>query len=101
MNRKTARGIAETISNEQIQQMFNNARAKITCWRKTSLVIKGMTKGTAWNILTKDFDLEAKYHVLEKTNMVREFGEFLPHELKPNEKEKRQFTQPVHEDPIF
>ena len=47
-----------------------------------------MTKGAAWNILAKEFDLEAKHHILGKTNMVREFGEFLPDELKPKKKEK-------------
>jgi len=101
MNRKQARKIAETITNEQIKQMFDNAKAKIKDWTKTSLINKGMTKGVAWNILAKDFDLETKHHILVKTNMVREFGEFLPDELKPKKKEKRQFTQPTHQDPHF
>ena len=101
MNRKIAREIAETISNEQIQQMFDNAKAKIKDWTKTSLVNKGMTKGLAWNVLAKDFDLESKHHILGKTNMVREFGEFLPDELKPKKKEKSGFTHPTHQDPDF
>ena len=33
--------------------------------------------------------------------MVREFGEFLPDELKPKKKEKSRFTQPTHQDPDF
>jgi capsid portal protein len=101
MNRKQAREIAETITNEQIKQMFDTAKAKIIDWTKTSIVNKGITKGVAWNILAKDFDLETKHHILGKTNMVREFGEFLPDELKPKKKEKRQFTQPTHQDPRF
>ena len=101
MNRKQARKIAETITNEQIKQMFDNAKAKIKDWTKTSLINKGITKGVSWNILAKDFDLETKHHILGKTNMVREFGEFLPDELKPKKKEKRQFTQPIHQDPRF
>lgn len=101
MNRKTAREIAETITNEQIKQMFDNAKAKIKDWTRTSLINKGITKGAAWNILAKDFNLEAKHHMLGKTNMVREFGEFLPDELKPKKKEKRQLPQPIHQDPIF
>jgi len=101
MNRKTAREIAETISNEQIQQMFNNAKAKIKDWTRTSLINKGMTKGSAWNILAKNFDLKTKHHILGKTNMVREFGEFLPDELKPKKKEKRQLPQPIHQNPVF
>jgi len=101
MNRRQSREIAENITNEQIKQMFNNAKAKITDWTKVSLVNKGMTKGVAWNILAKDFDLETKHHIVAKTNMVREFGEFLPNELKPKKKEKRLFTEPTHQDPIF
>lgn len=101
MNKKVARKIAETISNEQIQQMFDTAKAKITDWTKTSLVNKGMTKGVAWNILAKDFDLHAEHHILGKTNMVREFGEFLPNELKPDKKERRKSAPPTHHDPIF
>jgi len=100
MNRKTAREIAETITNEQIKQMFDTAKAKITDWTKVSSVNKGMTKGIAWNILAKDFDLETKHHILAKTNMVREFGEFLPNELKPQKKIK-QYKPPVHQDPQF
>ena len=101
MNKKQAKEIAETITNEQIKQMFDNAKEKITDWTKTSLVNKGMTKGLVWNILSKDFNLETKYHLLEKINMVREFGEFLPDELKPKKKKKRQFTHPRHQDPHF
>lgn len=101
MNRKTAREIAETISNEQIQQMFDKTKKEITDWTKTSLVNKGITKGAAWNILAKDFKLDSKHHILAKTNMVREFGEFLPDELKPNKREKRRFTLPIHQDSCF
>lgn len=101
MNRKVAREIAETITNEQIKQMFDNAKAKTTDWTKRSSVNKGMTKGTAWNVLAKDFDLQIKYNILGKTNMVREFGEFLPDEIKPGKKEKRQFIKPTHQEPQF
>ena len=34
MNRKQAREIAETITNKQIKQMFDTAKAKITDWTK-------------------------------------------------------------------
>ena len=100
MNRNDARKIAETISNEQLQQMFETAKAKITDWTKVSNVNKGLTKGVSWNILAKDFDVTAKHHILAKTNMVREFGEFLPDELKP-QKKIRQFSPPTHQDPQF
>ena len=100
MNRNYARKIAETITNEQIQEMFNNAKAKIKDWTKVSDVNKGMTKGVSWNILAKDFDATKQHHILAKTNMVREFGEFLPDTLKPK-KQSRQLQPIVHQDPQF
>jgi len=100
MNRKTAKKIAEIITNKQIQIMFDNARANITDWTKVSSVNKGMTKGVGWNILAADFDTEANYHILAKTNMVREFGDYLPDELKPQKIEKKLII-PTHQKPIF
>jgi hypothetical protein len=101
MNRKAAREIAETITPQQIKEMFDNAKENITDWTKVSVVNKGMSKGAAWNILAKDFDIETKHHILGKTNMVREFGEFLPDELKPKPKKKLPYENIIHQDPIF
>lgn len=100
MNRNYARKIAETITNEQILKMFETAKAKITDWTKVSNINKGMTKGVCWNILAKDFDITRTYHILAKTNMVREFGEFLPDEIKPKKK-IRQSQPPIHQEPQF
>jgi len=100
MNRYDAKKIAETITNEQIQGMFNVAKAEIKDWTKPSLTNKGLTRGTAWNILTKAFDPNGKQHILAKINMVREFGEFLPDKLKPK-KEKRLLPTPIHQEPKF
>jgi len=102
MNRNDARKIAESITNSDILRMFENAKAKITDWTKISDVNKGMTKGVAWNILAKDFDVNAKHHILAKTNMIREFGEFLPDQIKPL-KPNREFNNkpPVHQNPKF
>lgn len=101
MNRKDARKIAETITNEQLKQMFEVAKEKVTDWTKVSIVNKGMTKGTAWNILAKNFDVNYKHHVLAKTNMVHEFGEYLPDDLKPVKKPDAPRQNPVHQSPIF
>jgi len=102
MKRTDARKIAETITNEQLQQMFDKAKANISNWEATSSVNKGMTKGMGWNILAKDFDVSKEHHILAKTNMVKEFGEFLPDALKPQKKKRLDNTiNPVHQDPIF
>ena len=100
MNRSDAIIIAETITNEQIQEMFNNAKANVKDWAKVSTNNKGFTKGVAWNILAKDFNVEHNYHILAKTNMVNEFGDFLPVELKPKKHRKVQ-KKPVHQEPQF
>jgi hypothetical protein len=45
--------------------------------------------------------MDYNHHILAKTNMVREFGEFLPDEIKPAKKSKRDIKPPIHHDPIF
>ena len=102
MNRKAAKKIAENITNEQLLEMLNTAKSSIKDWTKVSIVNKGLTKGTAWNILGSDFDMETKYHILAKINMVREFGEFLPDELKPTKAKLKHNDVPlIHQDPKF
>ena len=88
MNRTDARRIAETITNQQLKEMFDSAKENIKDWTTTSSVNKGFTKGLAWNILTAAFDVNEEQHILSKTNMIREFGEFLPNSLKVKEKTK-------------
>lgn len=101
MNRTDSKKIAEVITNEQLQEMFNNAQVKIKDWTKVSNVNKGMTKGSTWNILAKNFDVNAKHHIMAKVNMIREFGEFLPENLKPVKKNKVNNSIPFHQDPEF
>ncbi len=101
MNRNDARIIAEIITNQQLQQMFETAKSKITDWTKVSNVNKGLTKGVAWNILAKDFNVNEDHHILAKINMVREFGEFLPDHIKIQKAPKEPPQPPTHQDPIF
>lgn len=100
MTRNDARKLAETITNDQLEQMLTKAKENIKDWTKVSLVNKGLTKGSAWNILGANFDPTVQHHVLAKTNMIREFGEFLPEDLKPKKKEKVKII-PRHQDPKF
>lgn len=101
MNRTEAKQIAEIISNEHLLEMFLKAKDGITDWTVPSIVNKGMSKGCAWNILASDFNIEIKYHSLAKTNMVREFGKFLPEQFKPVKKDKQKQIQIVHHEPNF
>jgi len=100
MNRNDARKIAEVITPDQLKQMFDNAKAQIRDWTEVSCVNNGLTKGVAWNILAKDFHPDTNYTVLAKTNMIREFGKYLPDELKVQHW-KRVKPSPMHQDPIF
>lgn len=100
MKRHEARRIAEHITNDQLQQMLDSAKAGVKDWTKVSAVNKSLTKGAAWNVLAKDFDVNHSYNILAKTNMVREFGEFLPDELKPTRSSKPNRV-PIHQEPIF
>jgi hypothetical protein len=97
MKRKEARKLAETVSDADILQMFKNAQEKIKDWTLVSRVNKGMTKGTAFNILSKG---GVSNHILGRTNQIWEFGEFLPNYQKPVKKEQR-YPKPVHQDPNF
>ena len=101
MNRRDAKTIAETITNQQLQDMFDRAKNEITNWSQRSIVNKGLSKGIAWNILAKDFDLNTEYRTFSKHNMIREFGDFLPDELKPPKKKKKDLPPPTHQNPIF
>lgn len=101
MNRTLAKQIANSITNEQLKQMFDNAKVGIYDWTKVSSVNKGMTKGSAWNILYAGFDINKPIHKLAKINMIREFGKFLPAECIPIKTKKVNNIIPVHRDPIF
>lgn len=100
MNRSDAKKIAQTVTNQQLKDMLDRARNEVTDWTKPSIGNKGFTRGVAWNILGKDFDVNKNHHILYKINLVREFGEYLPNELKPIKKKKVQIT-PAHQNPIF
>ena len=101
MNRNDAKKIAETITNEELARMFAAAKVGINDWTKASSVNKSLDKGAAWNILAKDFDMDVPHHILAKVNMIREFGEFLPDELKPRRKSKIITNITIHQKPIF
>lgn len=101
MNKPDAKKIAQKITNEQLQEMLNNAKISIKDWTKVSNCNKGMTKGSAWNILAKNFDVNVNHHILAKINMIREFGEFLPEDLKPEKKTRKKYDNLIHQDPQF
>jgi hypothetical protein len=101
MSRSDAKRIAETITQQQLADMFARAKVGITDWEQVSAVNAGMTKGTAWNILYRGFNLEKVPHPLARKNMIWEFGDFLDDALKPVKKPRQAMPTPHHEDPRF
>jgi len=103
MNKSDAKRIAETITNDQLAAMFERAKSGITDWEKVSDVNPGMTKGTAWNILSAALAASggARMRQLGVTNMVWEFGDFLDDALKPAKKKRASAPAPYHQQPNF
>lgn len=96
MTRQEAKEIAETVTEQELKQMFFNAQNGIKDWTKISRVNKGLTKGAAFNILTK-----CSVNVKDKlitTNMIWEFGEWLPNYEKKIVERKPQY-KPTHQEP--
>lgn len=101
MTRHEAMNLAERITNVQILEMFKSAKENIKDWTKPSNVNKGLTKGTAWNVLAKDFDVNKEYKSIIKYNMIREFGRYLPPELITKRNKSSNPVNPSHQEPNF
>jgi hypothetical protein len=100
MNRDEAKKLAEKATVEEIKQMFFHAQKEIMDWTIRARINKQMSKGLAFNLLSKGIEEKQLLHVLAKTNMIWEFGEYLPGYTKPK-KEKRKLPKISHQDPIF
>jgi len=102
MNKTNAKKIAETITFVQLQEMFNNAKENITDWTVTSAVNKQMSKGTAWNILFVSLKPETMTHPMAIKNMIWEFGDHLPEQLKIKKQTKvSRHVDVTHQEPNF
>lgn len=101
MNRNEAKQLADTATPEQLRQMFLNAQERITDWRQVSRVNKSMSKGTAFNILSAgSLDVKTFASKIAVTNMIWEFGEYLPGYTKPLAKERTEISV-HHQEPKF
>ena len=81
--------------------MILTAKNRIADWSKQSIVNKSLSVGAAWNILCSNFDKDNPNHSkLYKTNLIREFGQYLPEELKPK-KIKQIKVHFIHQEPNF
>ena len=101
MNKTDAKKIAVTITFNQLQGMFNSAKENITDWESISNVNKQLTKGAAWNMLFVGFKPETMLHPMAIENMIWEFGDYLPDDLKIKKQTKSKSVKAYHQDPIF
>ena len=101
MKKSDAKRIAETVTSEQLAAMFERAKVGVADWTAVSTVNKGMSKGTAWNILWNGFKASPNPRPMAKVNMIWEFGEFLDPALIPAKTPRRELPAPHHQEPDF
>jgi hypothetical protein len=87
MTRSEAKKLAETVTINELKFMFVNAYGRVKNWEVPSKVNKSISLGASFNIYT-NCGLDENTHILAKTNMIRDFGEYLPN----YEKKKRLIT---------
>lgn len=97
VTRQEARELAQTVTQQELKQMFLSAQNSIKDWTKVSRLNKGLTKGTAFNILSKVTN-DTSRDKLAVTNMIMEFGEYLPNFMKEIREIKPQ-PKPTHQEP--
>jgi hypothetical protein len=102
VNRRDAKKIAETITRDQLGAMMMCAMNGVKDWSEVSSVNPYFTKGRSWNIFYPVF-MSGRHLVKPSiTNMVHEFGDFLPEDLKPKKPVKNLLNiEPLHEEPNF
>ena len=101
MNKKDAKELSKTVTNQQLLEMLENAKNQIVDWNVRSSVNKSLNKGAAWNILAKDFDVNRNHHQLTKQNLIREFGDYLPERYKPIKENKKEIPIKFYQEPDF
>lgn len=102
MNRADAKKIAETITRDQLGSMLERAKHGVENWKAMSSVNPHLTKGASWNILSPAFERGGRLSKPAITNMIHEFGDFLPEALKPKRLTAgNPAIDPWHEEPNF
>ena len=98
MTRTDARKLAEIITVSELKETILNAYSLIDDWTVPSKVNKGMSKGTAFNVLTCG-EITENMHVIAKINIIREFSLYLPEKYRVFKKESAKTITLCHQDP--
>lgn len=101
MNHSDCKYLSEKLSNQQIYDMLQAAKAGVKDWTKSSKANAMFSRGAFWNTFKcGEFNVNKTYHDIVKYRLIQEFGEFLPGHLKPVRK-KHKPDKIWHQDPIF
>lgn len=101
MNKSNAKVIAETITRDQLEAMFQTAKESIGDWSAASSVNPSMSLGKVWNIMYPLFLANRPLQPAITTNMVWAFGDYLEVSLKPAKKKRPAPPSVYHEEPNF
>jgi hypothetical protein len=105
MNWGTAKDIASRISQEEMIQMLINAKNGIKDWTAPCKTNKGLSWGTAWNVMVANGGIKERdfntIPLIVKIQLLRLFGDWLPEYLQPPKKKKIKSTNPTHQEPNF
>jgi hypothetical protein len=103
MNKRDAKTLAETITRDQLQAMFDKAKSSVADWSEPSNANPGITLGAAWNIFYPVFLNCVRLKPLLIQNMLWVFGDYLAEDLKPAKKDQRKSPaiNVFHQEPVF
>jgi len=100
MQRCEARRLAETCKEEELIGMLARARVEIVDWRKPSRINPSLSRGAVFNIfIACDLKTNGAAFLMAKTNMIAEFGEYLPGYQPTKRRARRKADGLLHSDP--
>ena len=92
--------LSQTISNDDLLEMLNNAKVGVKDWTVASKANKSFSRGANWNLFAAKFDVNKKYSHIFKWRLVQEFEEFLPVRLQ-RKKVTKEKIKVNHAEPDF
>lgn len=105
MNKRDAKQLADTITHEQLVDMFDRARNSITNWTTPSNANPSISLGAAWNMYYPCLmqNMPPLKLRLVRTNMLWVFGDYLDEALKPKKPDQRKAAaiNVFHQEPVF
>lgn len=96
ISQSDAKKIAQKITNEQVDQMLEKAAYSIRDWNVRSRVNKTFSIAWTWNILASKRNSLPEHRRIRNgivANLILDFGHFLPKNLIPLPRQKKEKTK--------